>query len=110
GNVRAIVLDNHRFDAGASFPGRLGQPAGEKHVVFGFELLELDLEPLEILVDGRRGHGRYRGMRHQTSGSHSSRAYGTGRSSTRTSVASAAPTISKRSRRRSASLDQNRAR
>src|SRR5262245_14133409 len=108
-DVGAIVLRHHRFNARAGFPGRLGQPSGEKHVVFGFELFQLDLEALEILVDGRR-HGRYRGMRNQTSGSHSSRAYGTGRSSTRTSVASEAPTISNSSRKRAASVVQKRAR
>ena len=49
------------------------------------------------------GQTTYRGIRNHTSGSHSSRAYGTGLSSISTSVASERPTISKRSRSRGAS-------
>src|SRR4029450_7238515 len=52
----------------------------------------------------------YRGIRNHTSGNHSSRAYGIGRSSIKTSVESDRPTISNRSRRRAASVHQNRAR
>ena len=55
-DVGAIVLLDERLDAGARLPRRLRQPAGEEHVVFGFELLQLGLEPLQIAFDGRRGH------------------------------------------------------
>ena len=93
-DVAAIVLLDERLDAGARLPRRLGQPAGEEHVVFGLELLQLGFEPLQIAFDALSGGtAAYRGMRNQTSGSHSSRAYGTGRSSISTSVASEPPTI-----------------
>ena len=93
GMCAAIELLHERLDAGARLPRRLRQPAGEEHVVFGLELLELGFEPLQVAFDGGRRHRRYRGIRNQTSGSHSSRAYGTGRSSISTSVASEPPTI-----------------
>jgi hypothetical protein len=70
----AIELLDERFDAGARLPRRFGQTAGEEHVVFGFELLEIGLEPRQIAIDGGGRHGPYRGIRNQTSGSHSSRA------------------------------------
>src|SRR5262245_46600528 len=86
-DVRAFVRLDERLDASARLPGRLRQPAGEEHVVFGFEAFDFRLEPHHVLFDGGLfGHGAYRGIRNQTSGSHNSRAYGTGRSSISTSV------------------------
>src|SRR5579864_151000 len=108
-DIRPIELLDDFFDACARLPRRFGKPAGEIHVVLGFELFEIRFEPLQIFFK-RGGHTRHLGIKNQTSGSHSSRAYGTGRSSINTSVASAGPTSSNSSRRRGASLDQNRAR
>ena len=90
-DVRAIELLDERVDAAARLPRRLRQPAGEEHVVLGFEPLQLGSRAAADRVRSRWvGHGVYRGMRNQTSGSQSSRAYGTGRSSISTSVASRA--------------------
>src|SRR4029077_19334177 len=106
----ALEAFDQVVDAAPRFQRRLRQPPGEKHVVFGLGPLRFGLEPVEFFFGLVARHVGYRGRRTHTSGSHSSRAYGTGRSSIRTSVASEAPTIWKRSRRRDASLDQNRAR
>ena len=57
-DVAAVELLDQRFDAGARLPRRLGQPAGEEHVVLGLELLELGFEPRELAFDGSEGrHG-----------------------------------------------------
>jgi hypothetical protein len=34
----------------------LRQPAGEEHVVFGFELPQIGFEPLQVAFDVRRRH------------------------------------------------------
>ena len=93
--------------------GGRGDPAGEKHVVFGLEPLQLRLERLQVALDfGLLGHisssfqfpvAAFPGprldwklvswkpeadihlIRNHNNGSHSSRAYGTGRSSMSTS-------------------------
>ena len=56
--------------------------------------LQLGFERPQVAFEFAGGAARrYRSIRNQTSGSHSSRAYGTGRSSMSTSVASEPPTI-----------------
>ena len=57
-DVAAIELLDQRLDAGARLPRRLRQPAGEEHVVFGLELLEVGLEPLQIAFDAWRAARR----------------------------------------------------
>ncbi len=101
----AVPAFQEGVDTAARFPRRTRQPAGEEHVVLRLEPLEVRGERLDVALEvGRLRHrGAGQRMRNQTSGSQSSRAYGTGRSSIRTSVVSNRPTISNRSRRRFAS-------
>ena len=56
--ARLRELFDDFFDTRARLPRRFRQPAGEIHVVLGFELLEIGFEPLQILFDGA-GHGRF---------------------------------------------------
>src|SRR4029079_16656192 len=52
------IDSTHRCcDARTRLHGRTRQPAGEVHVVFGFELTQLGLEPFQLTLDLRRfGH------------------------------------------------------
>ena len=103
--VHAVVLLDELFDAGPRLPWQAREPAGEEHVVFGLEALDLRLELAHLMIEGVpfRWHGGQGSSENQTSGSHSSRAYGIGRSSISTSVLLSAATSSNRLRSRSAS-------
>ena len=109
-DVPAVPALHDRLDALAGLPRRTRQPAGEEHVVLRLEPLQLGCQGLQVVLDVcELGHAEATGapgaqeIRNHINGSHSSRAYGTGRSSISTSLASSRPTISKRVRSRTAS-------
>ena len=113
----AVSAPYDRLDPGPRFQRRPRTLAGEEHRVFELELTQVGLEPPEVAFQAglvrlrvsRLGMNDHHRIRNQKSGSHSSRAYGTGRSSTNTSQASSGPTSSNKVRRLSASFGRNRA-
>ena len=88
-DVRAVELLDERLDAARAFP--MAASAAVRRRTCCIRLRAASARPRAAAGRVRcRTAGRprrcYRGMRNQTSGSHSSRAYGTGRSSMSTSV------------------------
>src|SRR5690606_12759413 len=116
---RALESSDRLVESSAALERRPRQPSGKVHGVLRPELAEVGREALQLAIDGTRvwhvqgppgGSAPQRGSKNQVSGSHSSRAYGSGRSSTSTSHPSNRPTIANRSRSCSTSSGRNRAR
>ena len=88
-DVRAIELLDQRLDAARGSPTAASAAGRRRTCCIRPRAASARLRAAADRVRwSMGGHGAYRGMRNQTSGSHSSRAYGTGRSSISTSVAS----------------------